>query len=307
MLDEATQTRLAAVPMFGRIGRPGEVADAVAFLVSRRRHSSPVQNSSSTVDNACRSDEHKAVGRHHRRRTGWPGAGNLLSRAGFRDFTIFDREDGVGGTWRINTYPGLACDVKSHLYSYSFDLNAHWSRLWSPTARDPGVLRTVRRQVRSAAAPEAAHRNPFGPLGRRQPAVVPDHLGPVKSAVSISWCSAVGLFTRPVFPDLVEQEPFTGTVMHSSRVGSTRSLLEGARVAVLGTGSTASQLIPEMAKVAAQVYSVQRSRPGYCPSRTGIYPQREHWVFARMPLAKSCTGPAVAAQRSQHLGDRARQ
>jgi cation diffusion facilitator CzcD-associated flavoprotein CzcO len=58
--------------------------------------------------------------------------GMLLARAGFRDFTIFDREDGVGGTWRINTYPGLACDVKSHLYSYSFDLNPDWSRLWSP-------------------------------------------------------------------------------------------------------------------------------------------------------------------------------
>ena len=57
--------------------------------------------------------------------------GIFLSKAGFRDFTIFDREDGVGGTWRINTYPGLACDVKSHLYSYSFDLNANWSRLWS--------------------------------------------------------------------------------------------------------------------------------------------------------------------------------
>jgi cyclohexanone monooxygenase len=57
--------------------------------------------------------------------------GILLSRASFRDFTIFDREDDVGGTWRINTYPGLACDVKSHLYSYSFELNPDWSRLWS--------------------------------------------------------------------------------------------------------------------------------------------------------------------------------
>jgi cyclohexanone monooxygenase len=57
--------------------------------------------------------------------------GIFVKKAGFRDFTIFDREDGVGGTWRINTYPGLACDVKSHLYSYSFDLNANWTRLWS--------------------------------------------------------------------------------------------------------------------------------------------------------------------------------
>jgi glycine/D-amino acid oxidase-like deaminating enzyme len=65
--------------------------------------------------------------------------GIFLKKAGFRDFTIFDREDGVGGTWRINTYPGLACDVKSHLYSYSFDLNANWSRsacaFWGMTRR----------------------------------------------------------------------------------------------------------------------------------------------------------------------------
>ena len=63
--------------------------------------------------------------------------GIFLKKAGFDDFTIFDREDGVGGTWRINTYPGLACDVKSHLYCYSFDLNAGWSRLW---AGQPEIL-----------------------------------------------------------------------------------------------------------------------------------------------------------------------
>jgi cation diffusion facilitator CzcD-associated flavoprotein CzcO len=59
--------------------------------------------------------------------------GILLRKAGFDDFTVFDREEGVGGTWRINKYPGLACDVKSHLYSFSFVLNANWSRLWSVT------------------------------------------------------------------------------------------------------------------------------------------------------------------------------
>lgn len=64
--------------------------------------------------------------------------GVFLKKAGFKDFTIFDREDGVGGTWRTNTYPGLACDVKSHLYSFSFDLNADWTRLW---AGQPEILR----------------------------------------------------------------------------------------------------------------------------------------------------------------------
>ncbi len=97
--------------------------------------------------------------------------------------------------------------------------------------------------------------------------------------------SAVGLFTRPLLPDLVEQEPFTGTVMHSSRWDHSVSL-EGARVAVLGTGSTASQLVPELARVASQVYSVQRSPTWILPKPDRHYTRRERWVFAHVPFAK---------------------
>jgi len=85
---------------------------------------------------------------------GGPGGlalGIFLSKAGFRDFTIFDREDGVGGTWRINTYPGLACDVKSHLYSYSFDLNANWSRLWWVSRRSWITSSSAQNAMSSAA------------------------------------------------------------------------------------------------------------------------------------------------------------
>ena len=210
--------------------------------------------------------------------------GMLLARAGFRDFTIFDREDGVGGTWRINTYPGLACDVKSHLYSYSFDLNSHWSRLWSP---QPEILAYFERCADK--------------YGLRPHLKLHTEIRSARwDGDTEQWClttsageehrfnivvSAVGLFTRPVFPDLVEQEPFTGTVMHSSRWDHSVQL-EGARVAVLGTGSTASQLIPELAKVAAQVYSVQRSATWILPKPDRHYTPREHWVFARIPLAK---------------------
>ena len=139
--------------------------------------------------------------------------GIFLRKAGFDDFTIFDREDGVGGTWRINTYPGLACDVKSHLYSYSFDLNPQWSRLWSGQAE---ILQYFER---------CAHRHRLA-----------DHLVLNTEIVSARWepehhtwrlqtstgdehtfdvvVSAVGMFTQPVMPDLVEEEPFTGTVDH---------------------------------------------------------------------------------------------
>jgi len=97
--------------------------------------------------------------------------------------------------------------------------------------------------------------------------------------------SAVGLFTQPVLPDLVEQEPFTGTVMHSSRWDHSVDLT-GKRVAVLGTGSTASQLIPEVAKVADTVYSVQRSPTWILPKPDRPYSARERWVFEHIPFAK---------------------
>ncbi|AFM16772.1 putative flavoprotein involved in K+ transport [Mycolicibacterium chubuense NBB4] len=210
--------------------------------------------------------------------------GIFLRKAGFDDFTIFDREDGVGGTWRINTYPGLACDVKSHLYSYSFDLNPRWSRMWSGQREILDYFETCARRYQ-----------------------LEPHLQLSTDVVSAVWepelrswrlitadgaehtfdiiVSAVGLFTQPVLPDLVEEEPFAGTVMHTARWDHSVDL-RGARVAVLGTGSTAAQLVPEVAKLAEKVYSVQRSPTWVLPKPDREYTRREKWVFAHVPLAK---------------------
>jgi cyclohexanone monooxygenase len=97
--------------------------------------------------------------------------------------------------------------------------------------------------------------------------------------------SAVGLFTQPVMPDLKEIEPYTGTIMHTARWDHSVDL-SGARVAVLGTGSTAAQLLPEVAKVAERVYSVQRSPTWILPKPDRSYTDREKWTFAHVPLAK---------------------
>ncbi|BBX03251.1 cyclohexanone monooxygenase [Mycolicibacterium moriokaense] len=210
--------------------------------------------------------------------------GIFLRKNGFDDFTIFDREDGVGGTWRINTYPGLACDVKSHLYSYSFDLNPRWSRLWSA---QPEILEYFERCAQRYE------------LGR--------HLKLRTEIASARWdaetrtwdltattgesytfdmvVSAVGIFTQPVLPDLVEEEPFTGTLMHTARWDHSVDLSD-ARVAVLGTGSTAAQLVPEVAKVAEKVYSVQRSPTWILPKPDRPYTEREKWLFAHVPFVK---------------------
>jgi cyclohexanone monooxygenase len=210
--------------------------------------------------------------------------GIFLRRAGFRDFTIFDREDGVGGTWRINTYPGLACDVKSHLYSYSFDLNPHWSRLWSG---QPEILDYFE---------HCAQRYDLEPNLKLNTEIRSVHWDPESG----TWClttstgerhtfdvvvSAVGLFTQPVMPNLVEEEPFTGRLVHSARWDHSVEL-KGSRVAVLGTGSTASQLLPELAKVAEKVYSVQRSPTWILPKPDRPYSDRERWIFAHIPFAK---------------------
>ncbi|WP_159228995.1 flavin-containing monooxygenase [Mycolicibacterium vanbaalenii] len=210
--------------------------------------------------------------------------GIFLRKAGFTDFTIFDREDGVGGTWRVNTYPGLACDVKSHLYSYSFDLNPRWSRLWSE------------QQEILAYFEQCAQRHQLTA-----------HLKLNTEIISATWhsdsktwtlrsvageeytfdivVSAIGIFTQPVMPDLEQEQPFTGTVMHTARWDHSVDLNE-ARVAVLGTGSTAAQLVPEVAKVASKVYSVQRSPTWVLPKPDRPYTAREKWVFAHVPLAK---------------------
>ncbi len=226
--------------------------------------------------------------------------GIFLRKAGFRDFTIFDREDGVGGTWRINTYPGLACDVKSHLYSYSFDLNPNWSRLWSA---QPEIL---------AYFEECAERYRLGPNLKLNTEIVAANW----DADCDTWTlttregerftfdivvSAVGLFTQPVLPDLFEREPFTGTVMHTARWDRSVDLRD-ARVAVLGTGSTASQLIPEVAKVAEKVYSVQRSPTWILPKPDRAYTGREKWLFAHVPFAKKIYRTRLWLRSESNIG-----
>jgi cyclohexanone monooxygenase len=210
--------------------------------------------------------------------------GIFLKKAGFRDFTIFDREDGVGGTWRINTYPGLACDVKSHLYSFSFDTNANWSRLWSGQAE---ILSYFER---------SAQRHRLEPHLQLNTEIVAAQW----DADSRTWrlttstgaehsfdfvVSAVGLFTQPTMPTLVEEEPFSGTIVHTARWDHALDLTD-KNVAVLGTGSTAAQLVPEVVKVASRVYSIQRSPTWIFPKPDRAYTEREKWVFAHVPFAK---------------------
>ena len=234
--------------------------------------------------------------------------GIFLKKAGFRDFTIFDREDGVGGTWRINTYPGLACDVKSHLYSYSFDLNANWSRLWSG---QPEILEYFER---------CAQRYELGPHLKLNTEVVSarwdadtadlaaDHRPPESGTRFDIVVSAVGLFTQPVLPDLVEEEPFTGTVMHTAKLGPLRRPARraggrpGHRVDRVAAGPRGRQGAPR------RCTRCSARRPGSCRSRTAPYTDREKWLFAHVPFAKKIYRTRLWLRSESNIcGDRERQ
>lgn len=160
-----------------------------------------------------------------------------LKEAGF-DFAVFEKAERVGGTWRENTYPGLSCDVPSHLYSYSFALNPDWSRTFSPgpeiqsyferVAADHDVLRCVRfgDEVTSC---ELDH-------GRWEVTTASGHRDSFDVVIA-----ATGVLHHPRYPDIEGLDSFKGAMFHSSRWDHGVKL-DGTRVGVIGTGSTAIQI-----------------------------------------------------------------
>lgn len=160
-----------------------------------------------------------------------------LKKAG-HDFTVYEKADRVGGTWRENTYPGLSCDVPSHLYSYSFALNSGWSRTFSPgpeiqsyferVAADHDVLRSVRfgDEVTSCELSE----------GRWVVTTASGHRDYYDVVVA-----ATGVLHHPKYPDIEGVNSFKGAIFHSARWDHTVEL-DGAKVGIIGTGSTAIQI-----------------------------------------------------------------
>jgi cation diffusion facilitator CzcD-associated flavoprotein CzcO len=210
------------------------------------------------------------------------GIGIRLRQAGIEDFTIFERGESVGGVWRANTYPGAACDVPSHLYSFSFAPGHHWSRRYAPqpeilryldeTARDFGITPHLRLGTEVTAARfDAEH-------GRWT--LTTDGGESHEFDVLVTAC---GQLTRPAVPHVEGIDGFEGPVFHSAEwdhdVG-----LEGKRVAVIGTGASAIQFVPEVAKAAGATTIYQRSAPWVLPKSDRTYPEWERRIFKRFPL-----------------------
>jgi len=208
------------------------------------------------------------------------GMAAALKRAGIEDFIVVDRAADIGGTWRDNTYPGLACDVPSHLYSFSFR-PGRWSRRFPPREEILSYLHAV-----------AAERG-LGPhlrFGAGVAAATFDERGgtwdlTLESGETLradAVVSAVGQLGRPALPDIPGREDFAGPSWHSARWDHTAALA-GKRVAVVGTGASAIQFVPEIAKAAAHVDVYQRSAPYVLPKANRPYRPAEQELFARLP------------------------
>jgi cation diffusion facilitator CzcD-associated flavoprotein CzcO len=192
--------------------------------------------------------------------SGFGGLGTAirLAQSGFDDFLVFERSNDVGGVWRDNTYPGCACDVESHLYSFSFARNPEWTRSFSPQreiwaylracAERFGVLPRVRfdHDIREASWDDDAQR---WRLETSHGVFTADFL-----------VAAVGALSEPSIPSLPGLSTFTGKVFHSARWDHEHDLT-GKRVAVIGTGASAIQFVPAIQPKVSALTIFQRTPP----------------------------------------------
>jgi cation diffusion facilitator CzcD-associated flavoprotein CzcO len=202
-----------------------------------------------------------------------------LREAGYDDFTVYEKADRLGGTWRENTYPGISCDVPSHLYSYSFEPNPDWSQRFSPGAEIQSYFEGVarRRGVMS--------RIRFGDEVTRLQFANGRWKLETKSGLRDDAdvvIAATGVLHHPKYPDFAGQGEFEGALFHSARWDHSVKL-EGARVGVVGTGSSAVQITGAIVDRVAKLSLFQRTAQWIMPQENPRYSEAERAEFRRHP------------------------
>ncbi|WP_027212837.1 flavin-containing monooxygenase [Burkholderia sp. WSM2232] len=225
--------------------------------------------------------------------TGFAGLGMAirLRQAGLTDFVVAEKADSVGGTWRDNHYPGCACDVQSHVYSFSFAPNPRWTRMF---ARQPeirayledctrrfGVQSHLRfgHELTSAVYDEVRHRWHLGFANGQQ----------WSARVLIS---AMGGLSRAALPDIPGIDTFKGRAFHSQHWDHAYAL-DGKRVAVIGTGASAIQFVPQIAPRVAHLTLFQRTPPWIMPKADRAVRPFERWLFRHLPITQKIMRSAL--------------
>jgi len=205
--------------------------------------------------------------------------GEALKRAGLEDFTIYEKADEVGGTWRENRYPGLTCDVPSRFYSFSFAPNPEWSSAFSPGSEIQEYFvrtadeRGLRSHIRFGAEVTDA---------RWQDGHWRLRMADGESAEADLLVTATGVLHHPKLPEIEGRNTFAGAAFHSARWDETVDL-RGKRVAVIGTGSTGVQITGAVAGVADRLLLFQRTPQWIAPVSNVRYSPLSRAVLRRVP------------------------
>jgi cation diffusion facilitator CzcD-associated flavoprotein CzcO len=209
------------------------------------------------------------------------GMGIALRKAGASDFVILEKGADLGGTWRDNLYPGCACDVPSPLYSFSFELNPSWTRLFAPQPEIWDYLRScsakyeIDQHIRYGVRVDAIEWDESSRLWTVRTAT-----GDVYEARSV--VSAAGALHIPKFPEIAGADSFAGPSFHSSHWDHSVDLT-GQRVAVIGTGASAIQFIPRIAPAVGQLSVFQRTPPWIHPRADVAMPAGFRRMLATVP------------------------
>ncbi|MFJ1460165.1 flavin-containing monooxygenase [Nocardia sp. N2S4-5] len=220
------------------------------------------------------------------------GAAIKLREDGFEDFLIVDDADGVGGTWHWNTYPGIAVDIPSFSYQFSFEQSPEWSRVYAPGRELAAYAEHctdkygLRQRIRFRTTISDAEFDANGDLWRLRTTD-----GDELTARYV--IAATGVLTRPKLPDIPGVESFAGRTMHTSRWDHSADL-RGKRVAIIGTGASAIQVIPSIAPDVERLVVFQRT-PIWClPRPDATLPPPVRWALRHLP-----GGPTLARLASQ--------
>jgi cation diffusion facilitator CzcD-associated flavoprotein CzcO len=232
--------------------------------------------------------------------SGFSGLGMAirLKQDGQDDFVVLERDDEVGGTWWANTYPGCACDVPSHLYSFSFELNPEWTRTYSRQGEIRDYLRRcadkygirphlrLRTTVTGADWDEDAKRWEIGTTR-----------GTVRARVLIA---GAGPLAEPKIPDIPGLDSFEGKTMHSARWDHDYDL-KGKRVASIGTGASAIQYVPAIQPEVEQVYAFQRTPPWIFPHTDRPTTRFERRLYKTFPALQRLVRGLIYAARESNV------
>ena len=210
--------------------------------------------------------------------------GIALKKSGRHDFVILEKAADIGGTWRDNTYPGAACDVPSNMYSFSFEPNPEWSRLYSHQAEILTYMRHCASKYHllpHVHTDSEVHALRWDDQARHWQVTLAD--GTAMTARIV--VSGIGGLSRPALPKVKGLDQFKGPVFHSANWDHDCDLT-GKRVAVIGTGASAIQFVPQIVPKVAKLTLFQRTAPWLVPKPDSHVPPVVRHVFRHVPAAQ---------------------